>query len=349
MSFFDLEGYIDKKDSYFAAANTKNGFVLYFNEIFGEIPKIYAIKGGPGTGKSTLMQKIAAEAENRGHKVQRFFCSSDSSSLDGVVVGEKFAVIDATAPHVFEPRNIGAIDELINVCDMWQADKIASKKAEICALTKKISQKYSSVYRYLNTIATLEDEYFSTLEQYINKDKLKKFTDKISSLASVGNTPKLMLCDAIGTRGRVHTSSLENGVKKVIYLGGRYHEGEILLKYLKASLDSIGAFYEYSLSPESLYPCAIKIGQEITFVCIGKPSPSTKIQSTQKYLLQIPKEEKQRLRSIERVCFELCAFALNDLKAIQILHDELEEHYKDAMDYNKLDRFTKKLLIKMFC
>ena len=45
---------------FFAAANSFNGFVSYFDCIFDskDFSKIYVLKGGPGTGKSSLMRSV---------------------------------------------------------------------------------------------------------------------------------------------------------------------------------------------------------------------------------------------------------------------------------------------------
>ena len=93
---------MSEKQIYFAAANTGSGFVSYFSEIFDpdEMKKLYIIKGGPGTGKSTLAGKLADAAEERGHTVTRYLCSSDPSSLDGIMIEDlRVGVIDGTAPH----------------------------------------------------------------------------------------------------------------------------------------------------------------------------------------------------------------------------------------------------------
>jgi len=348
MSFFQYTSFFDRKDSYFAAANTKDGFISYFDDVFNSVPKIYVIKGGPGTGKSTLMNKIAAEGENRGYRVQKYYCSSDSSSLDGVIVGEEFAVIDATSPHATEPRYVGAVDEVINLCDMWKGDVLASQKNEICSLTKEISQKYKGVYRLLSAMATLEKEYLKIVDSHINKEKLQKFTNKIAISGSRSIGIQRKLCDAVGVFGRVHFSTLENGVKRTVYLGGKYHEGEIILKYLKKSLESRGCGYDFSVSPESLEVCSIRISEEIAFVCADPPA-DTRPLNTQRFLLPSIKNDKTKLKTIDRLCKDIGTLACTELEAIGILHNELENCYKKAMDYDKLDRFTKKLLIKMFC
>ena len=47
----------------FLSANTANGFVYLYGD-FLQGKKQYIIKGGPGTGKSTMMKNIGAFAEN---------------------------------------------------------------------------------------------------------------------------------------------------------------------------------------------------------------------------------------------------------------------------------------------
>ena len=54
---------------FFAAANTEEGFYSIFESVFppSALDKIFIIKGGPGTGKSTLMRQIAEYARGRGY------------------------------------------------------------------------------------------------------------------------------------------------------------------------------------------------------------------------------------------------------------------------------------------
>lgn len=95
---------------YFAAANSADGFVCWFDRIFtpDTIDRCFIIKGGSGTGKSTFMKRLAAEGEKRGYEAEYYYCSSDPTSLDGLILTRKTmggeglrtaAVIDGTAPH----------------------------------------------------------------------------------------------------------------------------------------------------------------------------------------------------------------------------------------------------------
>ena len=79
---------ISDNTAYFAAANTFSGFKSNFKSVFApeKFDRIFIIKGGPGTGKSTLMKRIGEYFAPKRYEVTRFLCSSDTSSLDGLTV-----------------------------------------------------------------------------------------------------------------------------------------------------------------------------------------------------------------------------------------------------------------------
>ena len=349
MSFFTNTASTVQSNSYFAAAKTQNGFISFFDRIFTDVKRIYAIKAGPGTGKSTLIAKIAAEGENRGLEVQKFYCSSDQSSLDGVIVGDRFAVIDATPPHVFEPRLPGVRDLIVDLYPTWDTDILEKYQSEIYSISKKISSAYTRVYRLLDVMGTLEEEYYCTLEAHVNREKLKKFTDRIAKYARSKGDPILRLTDAIGTRGYVHLGSFEARADKAVYLKGRYHEEHFLIKELMNSLNEKQASYSYSLSPATLEPCSVLIGDALALVSVDSIPTGVCAFNTARFLNADIKSSKPRLKALEREALAVSELITQDLGAIGTLHDELEEYYKRAVDYKKLDMLTKKLLIKLFC
>ena len=58
------------------------------------------IKGYPGTGKSSMMKKLANEALKRGYDVQLVWCGLDANSIDMVILPElSFCIFDSTEPH----------------------------------------------------------------------------------------------------------------------------------------------------------------------------------------------------------------------------------------------------------
>lgn len=93
----------NKERHMFPGGNTSKGFYSFYRYILGqeEANRIICIKGGPGTGKSSLMKKVGAHFLDKGYLIEYHHCSSDNNSLDGVVIKElKVAILDGTSPHV---------------------------------------------------------------------------------------------------------------------------------------------------------------------------------------------------------------------------------------------------------
>jgi len=92
---------------FFLGANAASGFVSHFEELYDPEGgwKCYIIKGGPGTGKSSMMRRIVERTPGLEHEM--IHCSSDPESLDGVIFPEKkICIADGTAPHVWYYKHI---------------------------------------------------------------------------------------------------------------------------------------------------------------------------------------------------------------------------------------------------
>lgn len=98
----------------FLGAATPIGAVDYVPALTEGLSRRFFIKGRPGSGKSTMLKKIAIEAEMKGYDVEVYHCGLDPHSLDMVIVRElNFAIFDSTAPHEYFPAKEG--DEIIDV------------------------------------------------------------------------------------------------------------------------------------------------------------------------------------------------------------------------------------------
>jgi hypothetical protein len=144
------------------------GFFSYYKYILGqrEANKIICIKGGPGTGKSTFMKKIAERFAKVGENIDYLHCSADEESLDGIIlVDRKVAIIDGTSPHVTDPITPGAVDKIINFGEFWSEEGISINREEIMDLNEETSKWYRIAYNYLNAAKSV---YRSLESIYIN-------------------------------------------------------------------------------------------------------------------------------------------------------------------------------------
>ena len=71
---------------YFPGGNTSKGFYSFYRYILSQddAKRILCLKGGPGTGKSSLMKKVGDYFFNKGYTIEYHHCSSDNNSLDGI-------------------------------------------------------------------------------------------------------------------------------------------------------------------------------------------------------------------------------------------------------------------------
>lgn len=88
----------------FFGASTPKGAMDYIENLTGNLSKRYLLKGRPGTGKSTLLRKLAAASNDRGLDTEIYSCAFDSTSLDMIIWPElDVCLFDSTAPHLYEP------------------------------------------------------------------------------------------------------------------------------------------------------------------------------------------------------------------------------------------------------
>ncbi|HEX3046272.1 MAG TPA: PRK06851 family protein, partial [Bacillota bacterium] len=145
---------------FFPGNNTPLGFFSYYDYIIGpEATRIMVIKGGPGVGKSSFMKEIAAELNQQGFDVELHHCSSDNNSLDGLVFPQlKVALIDGTSPHVVDPRNPGAVDEILHLGDFWNEAGMRQGRSEIIALNREVGRLFGRAYRYLKAAKAVHED-----------------------------------------------------------------------------------------------------------------------------------------------------------------------------------------------
>jgi len=144
----------------FPGGNTAFGFFSFYDHIIEpDATRIFVIKGGPGVGKSTFMRKIGEAMLEMGYDVEFHCCSSDNGSLDGVVIPAiGIALLDGTAPHIVDPKNPGAVDEIIHLGDHWDERGIRGKKNEILAINREIGRLFRHAYAYLEGAKLFLDE-----------------------------------------------------------------------------------------------------------------------------------------------------------------------------------------------
>lgn len=178
-------------NAFFAGANTMGGFVGEYKNLFCEddLDKVYMIKGGSGTGKSTLIRYCAKKAEDHGFYVTYLYCSSDPESLDGIIIdnkGRMAAIIDSTAPHTIDPDLPGAVGEIVNCGNHWVSDKLYARRREISDMIKEKKRCYERAYRFIRAQWEIGQMQKKLAEGYTYKEKEKAAIRRICGELPMG-------------------------------------------------------------------------------------------------------------------------------------------------------------------
>ena len=342
---------------YFAASNSAHGFVSYFGEIFKRADFIYIIKGGPGTGKSSLMRKIAHQAECRGEMVEYYYCSSDPESLDGVLIfiaNRAIGIVDGTSPHTREPEMAGIYDEIINLAAFWDRELLLTQKNEIISLSRKKSASYRRAYDYLRSCGNLQAVIDALLEPAIDRHKMTSAAERlVASLGLKGGRADIIpvSLSAIGMTGVARLDSFENNAKRLYYVGDFYGVGKYFLTCLFEALSGqeIKLRVSYDAVCSWLVDGIFIDELNIAFLLHNDDALTDNSEKQINSKRFVNQDNLRAVRSEIRYAKKLYDGALDGaihaLGEVKIYHFLLEDIYKNAMDFEKMSLFVKNFKI----
>jgi len=265
------------KNTYFSAANGFSGFRSYFPDTFNpkNYERVFILKGGPGTGKSTLMKKMLKSFEGPTYHVEAILCSSDPASLDGIIIEkekQKIAVIDGTAPHQTDPKLPGCVDEIINLGSAWSCEYLIAHREEIEKLNTKKAEHYKRAYNFLH----LGGNFFECISRIVNRAYKKNDSQLINDILydikhiNSGSIEKVRLLSCFGKNGYKRLDITSFTGKHNISVSGRYGSEFIFMNHLLHRAKNIGTKYIRYPSPYSdELTEAIYLEESDTFILCG--------------------------------------------------------------------------------
>ena len=337
-----------KNINFLASANTCNGFENHFDSIFSnEKSFTYILKGGPGTGKSTFMKKLADIYEKKGFCVERYFCSSDPQSLDGVRIVEKnICIVDGTSPHTTECSIPGVREVILNLGSAIK-ENIKSKKRTIEYLLAQKSKCFEIAYGYLMTAGKLIEtskimaksknfllenkkskKYTNNLNKKKKDDIINKQVDVINAQEEAnklvkslqlnsGNFGKRQLFFSYFTANGV--KRVENNIKRIIKLPYSFFDGVEVLRQLSALCEQKGVELIEILSP----------------ICCGELEGIYLPQSDS--YITLDEESYKRIPNYTEI-LNLLKKGGKYIDKARSVHLKIEQYYVKNMDFDLINR-----------
>lgn len=341
---------------FFLGANTPRGFFSYYDDLIDltTAKEVYAIKGGPGTGKSSFMRKIAGKLVEKGLECEYILCSSDPDSLDGVVFPEiGVAFVDATAPHVVEPKYAYAVERYLHVGEFVDADALEAVRGDIIAATDGYRECYAGAYRCIYAAGEIDSDMSRSALTAGAIERTEKRARGIAAREFSRKTGR-----AAKEKRRFLTAHSPKGVvtldDTVWQLAGRVYEiseayglaAKMLAVLRDAALESgYDVISCYSpLYPDTRLAHLFVPELKLAFTTCAYTEDAYRRIHLDGYLdRELLLSQKQRLKFLRRTRDALLGDAVSDLAEAKRRHDALEKLYNGAVDFDGLFKSAEEL------
>lgn len=340
---------MEPKVTFFLGANSPSGFYSLYDQMLDPdtARRVFLLKGGAGCGKSSLMKRAAAALEDLGEDVEYIRCSGDPDSLDAVIFPRlKAAIVDATAPHVMEPKLPGVVESYVNLGRFYDHAALADQRQAIAAATKGYQSHYKRSYRCLTAAAQLQEDNRSLLlTPALEAKELKRARGILSrEVKKTGRQPGIAVqrfLEAVSCQGASCLFETVDALCRRVYeLQDANGLGAGMLTALAAGCMSAG--YDVILCPSPLFPDRAQhlLVPELSLGFVTStpdlPYPGKPYRRVRVDAMADPdqlRKYKARLKFARKVQAALLDEAVDSLRQAKAEHDVLEKLYNPHVDF----------------
>lgn len=350
-----------KIKNYFPGGNTPDGFHSFYRYLPYHAERVFILKGGPGTGKSTFMKQIALDLNEMDFDIEFHWCSSDNDSIDGLVIPDlEVAFFDGTAPHLNDPAFPGVVDEIINLGDYWDRSILTKNKSNIIYLSKLINQRFKQAYSYLKAAKTIylhwKKYYQHSRDNYIyHKIIHNLINDNIIKRELKPGPDRHLFGSAITPGGHVnYLENISEDINNRIVIKGKPGSGKSeLIKTFCNEASKYGYYILYlhcPLEPKDLDGAIIP--ELDTALLVGTPphhleaikTNDRTINLVETINLDYIKKYNGEILDAEKLYEDMMKRVYYFLKSAKTHHDELEQYYVKALNFNKINLLREDLV-----
>ena len=349
----------EPKVRFFLGANSPAGFCSLYDELLppGEARSIHILKGGPGCGKSSLLRRVGAAAEEKGLDVEYILCSGDPDSLDAVVIPALgAALVDGTAPHVVEPRYPGLVEEYVNLGACYDRAGLQAERGRLMDCMKDYRGCYQRAYRCLTAAAQIGEDLRAMLLTPDLEARMSKRARGILSRevkkgdGEAGRAARRFL-GGVTWKGTLCLFDTADALCRRVYeLSDPYGLAHPMLARLAEGV--LAAGHDAILCPSPLYPERLEhlLVPELSLAFVtGTPAlpyprrPYRRIRLEAMADPELLRRNRARLKFARKVSAALTDEAVDALAQAKAMHDELEGLYNPHVDFERVYRMAEEI------
>lgn len=340
----------------FGRGNTARGVHSLYDSAFGGLNKLFRLTGYPGTGKSTLLKRIADSAIAQGRPVELFHSPFNPDDLDGVIIKDlKVGIADGRAC-----RGLDAVDaEQVHLVMAQAVDtqKLSTEvKQEIDALHSQSHAAAAQAYDTFAAALRIHDEWEAFYISHMDFQKADQIGQELAH-AFYGAQPRAktatvrhLFFGAATPKGAVdHIPGLTSHLERRILIKGRPGSGKsTLLKRLAAAAEAKGVDVEVfhcGFDPNSL---DMLIFPELSLAIFDSTAPHEYFPSQSSdevldmYDLAIEPGTDERfateIQAIQQRYSAKMKEATGHLREAQELHLRLRSHLTACTDFEQVEQ-----------
>ncbi|WP_139488276.1 PRK06851 family protein [Brevibacillus dissolubilis] len=340
----------------YACGNTARGSFSFYESVLEGLDRLFILKGGPGTGKSTVIKKIGDEMAERGHDILFIHCPSQNGAVDGLIIENlKTAIVDGTAQGFTEPKS--QVEKIyLNLSGAVDTYKLEAYQQEISQLNEQIATLYQQATDSFHDALLVHDEWEKIYISNMDFNKANEVTEEVIDLFFATNTLKKQskirhsYFGAATPNGAVdYIQNLTEDIQKRYFVKGRPGSGKsTMLKRLVSAADQRGfdvQVYHCGFDPNSLDMVLLP---ELSVAIFDSTAPheyfpdrpTDEILDMYERTITAGTDEQyeQELKEIKGRYSAKMKEATAYLKQVEETHAELIKSYISAVDFSEVEK-----------
>lgn len=330
-------------DTYFAGGNSPDGYKPLPGGVFreSEFDKLYILKGGPGTGKSTLIAEIGRRCAALGAKTAFYCCGSDPASFDGIVISHgnrRIGILDGTPPHTQEPLFPGVLGEYVNLGAFWDSGKLEAHRGEALALASRKALFFAEAWRALGAADLVDRSLEEICRGAVKTEKMEAAAARfVGTIRPRGGKNGSLLVHGVTMHGAVALPTLEKTTTHHIAVLDEGDTSRFYLEAVRRATAGHGVSVEAALSPlRHDVLLGVRLPDEgVSLTVTAEKKDNGQTVNMERFLdPTVWRETRQMRRQLTKQREELFRSAEDSFREAGRIHFALEDIYGGCMDFD---------------